>query len=278
MKASTQYSFSRVTTFEQCPRRYRYRYVDGVKEGFRSIEAFMGQQVHAAIEWLHGERADGAFPDAEAAVRRYCELWDREKAVSTAPIKVVREGMEVEHYRRMGADIVADFHRTRFVGDPLSTIAIEKHFSLELGGRYRFQGFIDRLARDRDGVVHIIDYKTGARTPSRFEGKDAEQLEAYAVALFEVGVDDGREGTRVPDEIELALEYLRSGTRLFRRIHRDEAAAIADRLVARIEVADTATVFPAVAGALCGWCGFNDLCEAYVPRRGRPAGARARVA
>lgn len=263
MPATHVYSYSRVTTFEQCARRYRYRYVDGVKEGFRGIEGFMGQQVHAAIEWLHAERAASRQPSAEEAVRRYCDLWDRDRAESKAPVKVIKEGLEAEHYRRMGADLVSDFHRTRFVGDPLKTLAVEKHFTLVLGGQFRFQGFIDRLAQDESGCMHIIDYKTGARTPARFEGKDAEQLEAYAVAMFA----DTKAGE--VDEIELVLEYLRSGKRLFRRIHRDEAPALEKRFVARIAVADTATVFPPVPGVLCGWCGFNDLCEAYTPYKRR---------
>ena len=47
MEAASQvYSYSRITTFEQCARRFRYRYVDGIKEAFRGVEAFMGQQVH----------------------------------------------------------------------------------------------------------------------------------------------------------------------------------------------------------------------------------------
>jgi RecB family exonuclease len=46
------YSFSRITTFEQCARRFRYRYLDGVKEAFHGVEAFMGQRVHEVIEWL----------------------------------------------------------------------------------------------------------------------------------------------------------------------------------------------------------------------------------
>ncbi|MFT4570014.1 MAG: putative RecB family exonuclease [Hyphomicrobiaceae bacterium] len=263
MAAADTYSYSRVTTFDQCARRYRYRYVDGVKEGFRSIEAFMGQQVHSVIEWLHGERAAGRSPNAEHAVRQYCALWDAERAQSTAPVRVIREGMDPEHYRRLGADIVADFHRTRFVADPLTTVAVEKHFKIVLGKRFAFQGFIDRLARDESGCLHIIDYKTGARTPPRFEGKDAEQLEAYAVAMF-ADPDSGE-----VDELELVLEYLRSGKRLFRRIHRDECGDIERRLVARIAVAETATVFPPQTSPLCGWCGFNDLCEAYVPQRRR---------
>jgi putative RecB family exonuclease len=264
MPAAETFSFSRVTTFEQCARRYRYRYVDGVKEAFQSIEAFMGQQVHASIEWLFRERAEGREPRADEAVRAYSASFDRAMAEARGAVRVVKAGGKVEDSRRMGAEMLADFHRARFVPDRLETVGLERHFVLELGGGRRFQGFIDRLARDGDGVLHVIDYKTGGRPPSAFVGKDADQLEAYAVAMFE---ETGAE------EIQLRLEYLRNGSVQGRRIRRDECAEKARRLAARIQVATQASVFPPTPGVLCEWCGFNDLCEAYAQRPGQ---ARAR--
>ena len=103
------FSFSRMTSFEQCARRYRYRYLDGVKEGFRSVEAFMGQQVHEALEWLYGSCQSNDQPTADQAVAHYCATWDAELASTPVPVRVVRDGESIEQYRRMGAQLVADF-------------------------------------------------------------------------------------------------------------------------------------------------------------------------
>ncbi|HYC56170.1 MAG TPA: PD-(D/E)XK nuclease family protein [Candidatus Binatia bacterium] len=255
MPSLDAFSFSRMTTFEQCARRYRYRYLDGVREGFQSIEAFMGQQVHACVEWLYKERMAGGAPRVEVAIERYCHQFDRELAGHRPAIKVIRRDATVEHYRRSGAEMLADFHRQRFIVDGLETIATERHFVLELAEGLRFQGFIDRVARDGSGRLHLIDFKTGSRVPERFEGKDADQLDAYALAMF----------TEQPelDEIVLVLEYLRTARAHTKRIRRRDSAAIHTRLTTRIGVALLATVFPPSPGALCDWCGFNDLCEAY---------------
>ncbi len=258
MPAPPRFSFSRATTFEQCARRYRYRYLDGVKEGFRSVEAFMGQVVHATIEWLYNELARGNRPDAELAVADYCDRWDTEMGSSRTPVKVIKSGTEMESYRRLGADLLQSFYRARFANDELRTVAMERHFSTKLDDRHAFQGYIDRLALDADGLLHIIDYKTGRRVPQRFEGKDAQQLEAYAAAMF-------RE--RDDEEICLVLEYLSTGKQLTKRIGRDEAARGEARLASRIDVALEATVFPPITGPLCDWCGFNDICDAYPGRR-----------
>lgn len=251
------FSFSRVTTFEQCARRYRYRYVDGVREAFQSIEAFMGQQVHAAVEWLFTEKGEGRTPRVDEAVKFYSASFDGAWAEARGGLKVIKKGTAVEDYRRSGAEMLVDFHRTRFLGDTLETVGLEKHFVLDVQPGRRFQGFIDRLARDGDGVLHIIDYKTGGRPPIRFGGKDGDQLEAYAVAMF---------AETDAAELVLRLEYLRNGSTQTRRVRRDESAETARRLAARIQVAAEANVFPPTPGTLCDWCGFNDLCEAYGTR------------
>jgi putative RecB family exonuclease len=252
-------SYSRVTTFEQCPRRYRYRYLDGVQEGFDSVEAFMGRQVHSTIEWLYEERRSSRQPQATAAVSKYCELWDRELGSSRRPVRIVKDGTPLEGYRRTGADMVARFHRSRFVSDRLDTIANERHFRVTLGERFEFQGYIDRLARDERGLLHIIDYKTGRRVSRGFSGREAEQVEAYAVALF-TEIDD-------LEEIELALEFVRTGDRVRRRVTRAECSELERRLVARIDAVVASTVFPPNPGVLCRWCGFNDVCDAVIGQR-----------
>ena len=121
MQQSTQtdkpieiYSYSRVTTFEQCPRRYRYRYRDGVKEAFRGVEGFMGQCVHEVLEWLFGEREAGRSPAARDAVDKYCAVWDERIVEDGAAVRVVRAGTEMESYRRAGAELVD----CDIIGDP----------------------------------------------------------------------------------------------------------------------------------------------------------------
>ena len=256
-EALEPYSFSRVTTFEQCARRYRYRYLDGVQEGFDSVESFMGRQVHAAIEWLYGERDEGRRRRADETVAWYCASWDAGVATGPRLVRVVKDGAPLEGYRRSGAEMLSRFHQTRFVSDRLETLGNEHHFHVTIGERYQFQGYIDRLARDETGTLHIIDYKTGRKNGRGFTGREADQLEAYALALF---------ASQPVDEIELVLEYLRVGERVRKRVRREDSPAIETRLVARIEALESSTVFPPNPGILCRWCGYNDICDAVAAR------------
>ena len=48
------YSHSRISTFEQCSLKYKYRYIDKVEtEIVRTIETFMGDLVHQTLEKLY---------------------------------------------------------------------------------------------------------------------------------------------------------------------------------------------------------------------------------
>ena len=51
-----RFSHSRLSTLDDCPRRYQFRYVDRLKEAFQTIEAFMGTMVHEALQWAYLER------------------------------------------------------------------------------------------------------------------------------------------------------------------------------------------------------------------------------
>lgn len=44
------YSYSRISTYENCPRRFKYHYVDKI-ESYEDVEAFiLGRAVHKGIE------------------------------------------------------------------------------------------------------------------------------------------------------------------------------------------------------------------------------------
>jgi len=43
------YSFSRIKSCEQCPLKYKYRYIDGMKGQGESIESFLGNMIHKAL-------------------------------------------------------------------------------------------------------------------------------------------------------------------------------------------------------------------------------------
>lgn len=73
--------------------------------------------------------------------------------------------------------------------DNIELVASEKKFEIELPGAL-MTGFIDRLVRDKDGNLLVVDLKTG-RHKTDNQVVDDPQLLAYQLAITTPGVTDG---------------------------------------------------------------------------------------
>ena len=70
------YSHSRLSTFEKCPLRYKYRYIDKIKPDIeKSIEAHLGSTAHDTLEWLYIQVKEGKIPTLEETIVCYIEKW-----------------------------------------------------------------------------------------------------------------------------------------------------------------------------------------------------------
>ena len=48
------YSHSKLCTFEQCPLKYKLRYIDKIKPVIeKTIESHLGKVVHGTLEWIY---------------------------------------------------------------------------------------------------------------------------------------------------------------------------------------------------------------------------------
>lgn len=246
--ASSWYSFSRVTMFEQCAKRYDFRYNKGMKEPFDSIEGYVGKRCHDAVQWLYTEKQAGRAHTLDEIVKIYREGWKH----APENLKITRRGDSRESYQAVGEAMLRKFF-PKIEADTLNTIGIEHKLFFKIAEKHDFIGYIDRLAREPGdgGRVWVIDYKTGKTVPFGFSGKEADQLRTYACGVM-------RKYT--VDEVHLRLEYMRTGEAHEGSLKRSEMEAFEAGLAERIEATRCKT-YPANPGVLCGWCGFKDICE-----------------
>src|SRR5262249_49029206 len=132
------------------------------------------------------------------------------------------------------------------------------------GARYPVQGFVDRIARARDGAIEIQDYKTSARAPTQAQVDEDRQL-----ALYQIGVG-ARFGADRP--VRLVWRYLRQRRTLVSTRTPEQLGALAAQTRALIDRIRTETAFAAKPSALCRWCEYREGCPASPARRAdRPA-------
>ncbi len=253
---SAAWSFSRVKSFHQCPLRYQFRYIQGQKEAFRSIESYVGNTVHDVLEWLYSVRDDGANPDEGQTLQQFSDRWSEKMDESVA---IIRVGDTEETYLQNAREMLSRYLRETFSRDQSTTVSLEQRLSVHLSDTVLFTGFADRVGRTENGRLFVIDYKT-----SKSEGDGSEFSEGLQAPLYAACVlrHHGE------DEALAGYHYLRHGSTRWQQVDRDRAEQVLQRFVDLVNEVEAAADFPARPGILCAWCGFNAQCpEAKVPDR-----------
>ncbi|HVP31302.1 MAG TPA: PD-(D/E)XK nuclease family protein [Myxococcota bacterium] len=268
---ATIYSHSRLSSFENCPKQFHYRYVLRIPSETESIEAFLGKRVHEVLERLYGVAREGrGLPSIEKVVHRFRALWD--EAYDAVRVRIAREGLDAGAYREIGERCLRNHYRRHYPFDAEETVGLEERvtFSLASDGGYRMQGVIDRIARTRDGALEIHDYKTGARVPNQRALDEDRQL-----ALYELGVR-----TRFGHEAEVRLvwHYLQAGVTRTSSRTAFQLEALRERTIGLIDRIEGEQRYEPRRGPLCGWCEYRAVCPAFAGEAAARAAEEAAIA
>lgn len=251
------YSHSRISAFENCPLQYRYRYIDGIRKDVEGIEAFMGKTVHEVLDALYADlpRARAGGPEPHVAL--FNELWRRNLSPG---VRIVRENMTAEDYRAIGERCVASYFRRHHPFETGEVLGRETRveFSLDADGRYRMQGFVDRIDRTAEGVIEIHDYKTGS-LPRAGALRSDRQL-----TLYEIAVRDRWSGVQ---EVRLVWHYLAHDRSFVERRGPEDLARTRLSVIRSIQRIEATVDFPARPSALCSWCEYREICPAMETTR-----------
>lgn len=257
--AAEIYSHSRLSSFEDCPKKFEYRYLQQVPVETESIEAFVGKQVHSVLERLFDFVDRGQVPSLNKVLQRFGAWW--EEKFQPERIRIVRRENGPEHYRKLGERCLQNFYRQNYPFDGDETLGIEQRvaFTLDAEKGYRMQGFVDRVVRAKDGAIEIHDYKTSARVPSQQQLDRDRQLALYQIGLHAEHGDD--------QPIRLVWHYLAAGRVCNSARSPEQLDALRRDTVALIDRIRAATEWPARPGPLCAWCEYNHICpDAPEPR------------
>ena len=250
------FSHSRIGLFEKCPKAYELKYIEDEEEHFDTIEQHMGSAVHEALEWAYLRR-ETKTPSNSMILDTFRAAFH---ASAEREVRVIKKGRCKDDYFREGKVMLERFLVERFAGDQSETVALEHEFVVPLTDELGYRGIIDRVARQPDQTLVLLDYKTGKRIPDPVVDR---QLPAYALWAFDA-LDD--------TEVEVAFEDLRGARRVSGRIRESDSSRIAASIVASINQATSASFFPSDPSHLCRWCGFAPVCpdaHASVPRAWR---------
>jgi len=240
---------SKLGTFVDCPRRYRYSYVDRPTppKGPPWAHNSLGASVHTALKNWYVLPADRRNPVALAGLLR--PTWVREGYRDVDQERAAYQTAQgwLESYAASVDPGDEPLGVERVVATKTSVLA--------------FNGRADRID-GRDGEAVIVDYKTGRTGLDADDARGSQALALYAWAAQRV--------FRRPCH-RVELHHLPTGTvaahehteeSLARQVRRAEETA-GDILAAERAVAggaDPDEEFPTNPGSLCGWCDFRKVC------------------
>ena len=266
---SKDYSYSKLTLFSKCKKRYHFYYLDPeiapIKKQFIKPRDYktLGQAVHDAITlFYHLPTKERTFTNLKKSLE---EAWFSETKPERKPPLGEDGGFsDLEHERKTYLRALKQLRNFFNLGDldpnlfylPTKNIkdSFDDYESLikPLGPDFFISGKFDRIDKLEDGTFKIIDFKTGRNNQDRF------QLDFYKL-LAELNFD-----LKVKT---LSFYYLEKGKIKEFGVGDAEEGKIKETILGKINTIENTKEFEPSPGYLCDHCDFKEICPIFKNKR-----------
>ena len=252
----TTFSYSSLNCFRQCPRQFKFRYVDKIKvPRVVTPDTYLGTTMHRVLRKLYRLGADDILMPEDDAVAEYHREWEK---LDLTTLQVTSDYYTVDDYIRIGEKMLVrhyDKHRPFNQGTMLGT---ELYLSFELpNSPFKIRGYIDKLWRRDDDVVEICDYKTGMTV-----ARPQDDAFRWQMGIYELAV---RATWPQYETIELTQHFLRPDELVRCRLSPDQLELLTEELrniIIETHQAERLGNFPAQEGGYCRFCDYQEYCPA----------------
>ncbi len=236
-------SFSRIDSYRNCPRRFRYAYIDRLP-GVPGPHLSFGTSIHGALEAFY-DRKLPSCPSEEELLGFLYEAWD------SSGFQDQSRDEQVAFYRH-AQEVLRRYHR-RVAPTYRLPASTEAWFELPIGYEAVVVGSIDRVDVDDDGRFHVVDYKTNRKVKDRRRVAGSLQLAIYALACRHLFGS-------LPATV--SLDFVVAGVPVVVPLEDIDLDG------ARQTILDTAEAvraerFAPTPNPLCDWCDFRSVCPAW---------------
>jgi len=249
------YSHSRLSTFEQCRLKYKYRYIDKIKpEIEKTIESLLGSIVHEVLEYLYEEIKKEKIPSMDDILIIYINKW---KEGYNEKIVIVKNNLSEKDYFNKGINFLVTYY-TRHRPFDDNTLETEKRIDVNLDEEknYKIIGYVDRISYNiKNKEYEIHDYKTANSLPSKEKIENDRQLALYSIAIKEIF---GKE-----KNVCLVWHYLAHDKKICSRRTNEQLEQLKKEIISLINKIESTKEFPSNKSILCNWCEYKSTCPEW---------------
>jgi len=231
-------SYSAFDTYNRCPLKYKFQYIDWVKVPEKP-EFFFGSLVHEVVQMAL--RRDPIIPKIDDLIKFYESKWRED---------IFPDKLTSDQYLVLGREMIKNFHDGYKPG-LRKVVAAEKRFQVPLGDHI-LSGIIDRVDKLPFGAYEIVDYKTSKSLPSQDEVDADKQLATYAIAVQALWPE--------AQDIRLTLHFLKHNSLMTSGRTPEQIDEMKVEIVGVADEIETTKKFEPRENQFCGWCDYKHLC------------------
>ena len=238
-------SASRVKTYLQCPRKYYYTYIEKLPRQ-EWLHFDLGTMVHGVLEHFHEKiRTDKDISSAnlkrlmKESFKKQRAFMEKEKGVPVVySVLVEAKDLLAEYLKNIESN-----------GIGTEILSLEADFDIKLTEDFSVRGYVDRVDRDRDGILHIKDYKTN----KNMKYMEPFQLRTYGIYLLD----------KYPDVETFRGSYVMmrfGGMLVSYDFNKEDVIKEKKSLIEHAQRITEEERWIAKPTRLCDWCDFKDPC------------------
>jgi CRISPR/Cas system-associated exonuclease Cas4 (RecB family) len=214
------YTFSKINTYETCPRKFKFQYIDKVSGPFVYNEALIkGNAVHSILEALP-DKHNGKYYD------KYKHIVD--EFLQTG---IGKRYFEVRHSKEQRIAL----------NNVLEPCAYNDNNVI-------FRGIVDYVTIITN-IIILVDWKTGFK--KEFTSQSFLQLLLYAIYFFQ---------KYKINDILLSYVYIEHNHENTLLLNRSELNNYKNTLLNIVSNIETDLTYDKNITPLCSWCDFMDIC------------------
>lgn len=251
----TSFSHSRLSSFEICPLKYKYAYIDNIKvEAEDTIETYLGSRVHEALEKLYRNLQFEKLMSLKELVAFFKREWGKNWKDT---IIIVKKEYSKENYRKMGERYIKDYYKKYKPFKEGKVIGLETTDLLPLDdeGKYKFYIRIDRLMDMGSGLYEVHDYKTNTMLPKQEDLDTDRQLAMYSLWV--------RNEFKDFKKVRLVWHFVAFNKEMDSFRTEEQLEDLRQDVLAKIHEIEETKEFPAKVTRLCNWCLYRGLCPMW---------------